>query len=155
MEHLTAGPQNMLLNIARALKPGGVLILTTPNSNSLTTLQRVLAFNQPFSYAPFRKQPHQRLPGPEHIKEYSVNEIDSAFLHAGFNMINVTTISPYGHLSIGMDMLHFLVERLGERFNIGRRGEVHLIAAESPQSNQQARARYRAFKPLYDFTEIV
>lgn len=80
-EHLWAGPQNFFLNVGRALKLGGVFVVTTPNSNSLTTLQRVLDGKNPFSYSPFRLNhggDDEPTPRPEHVKEYSVTELDGA-----------------------------------------------------------------------------
>ena len=42
VEHLAKGPQHFFQNAARALKPGGLLIVTTPNSNSFSVLARWL-----------------------------------------------------------------------------------------------------------------
>ena len=157
VEHLWAGPQNMFLNIARSLKLGGHLVVTTPNSNSFTTLQRVIDGTNPFSYSPFRLN-YKGVPAPEHVKEYSVEELDGALKHSGFSVAIGSSMSPYHHPR-GERLTHEMLAGLQRPLKdhaATRRGEVHFVVGAKVGCGTASKVPcYAAWKPLYDFERIV
>lgn len=157
VEHLWAGPQNMFLNVARSLRLGGRLVVTTPNSNSFTTLQRVIDGVNPFSYSPFRLN-SKGVPAPEHVKEYSVAELDGAFEHSGFAVTVGSTMNPYGHKRRA-ELTHKLVASLQSKKASGaamRGGEVHYVVGTKVGCGTAGKAAcYAAWQPLYDYESTV
>lgn len=149
LEHLTSGPMAFLLNSFRALRQGGVLVLTTPNSSSSRAIMRILKGNNPFSYSPFRRL-SANVVGPEHIKEYSRAELHGALEHAGFSLQVKTTFSPYAHEDIPSGLKQLLVNDF--RIAADQLGEVHFIVAVK---NPSSAKKFKAFLPLYDFEEPV
>lgn len=67
------GVHHLLKEISRLLKPNGVLVLTTPNANSLTVLARWLSKEPPYNYAP-------------HPREYTKNEVLAVASAEGFKL---------------------------------------------------------------------
>jgi hypothetical protein len=72
----------VLSRINRALKPGGVLIPTTPNIASLFRRLRLLLGKQ-----------------PNHVREYTMEEVISLLIEAGFEVVKV-------HYSIVNDLTY-------------------------------------------------
>lgn len=149
LEHLTSGPMAFLLNSFRALRQGGVLVLTTPNSSSSRAIMRILKGNNPFSYSPFRRL-SPNVVGPEHIKEYSRTELYGALEHAGFSLQVSTTFSPYAHEDISPGLKQLLLNDF--HISADQLGEVHFVVAVK---NARAAKQFKAFLPLYDFEEAV
>jgi SAM-dependent methyltransferase len=78
LEHLTGDPLRAVLELKRVLKPGGVMVLTTPNA---ARLENVIAFIEgrnmydPYSgYGPYGR----------HNREYTRHELHQLMVHAGF-----------------------------------------------------------------------
>lgn len=88
LEHMASDPMHMLAGINRALKPGGLLVLTTPNSASWGALARVMIGQQPYSFSPF-----YGIRGlvNRHNREYTVREIEQLTVDAGFDVVQLTT----------------------------------------------------------------
>ncbi|MEO6725750.1 MAG: glycosyltransferase [Blastocatellia bacterium] len=80
IEHLTADPMHMLIELNRVLKWGGLLILTTPNISSAFSLGKSLAGNSPYVYGEY----NPKSPGDRHSREYAPSEIKLALNAAGF-----------------------------------------------------------------------
>lgn len=85
IEHLASDPMHMLSEINRILKPGGYLVLTTPNIGSLRALSAILQGYHP-GFFPAYIRP--AAPGEEtdarHNREYTPREIRRLLLDAGF-----------------------------------------------------------------------
>ncbi len=92
LEHLTADPMHMMSEIARILKPGGHLLLTTPNVASYRAIHAILNGYHP-SFFPAYILP--RKPGEEaearHNREYTAKEVHLLFWEAGFEITHLET----------------------------------------------------------------
>jgi len=80
LEHLLEDPLFPLREIQRVLKPGGTMILTTPNASRLENAARLLAAENiydPYSgYGPYGR----------HNREYTLKELKLLLEHAGFQV---------------------------------------------------------------------
>lgn len=93
LEHLTKDPMGMMSEIHRILKPGGILLLTTPNAASLHTIFSVLKGNHPAFYNRYPRPPE---PSPEarlarHVREYTPAEIARLLGDSGFIVTRMET----------------------------------------------------------------
>jgi SAM-dependent methyltransferase len=77
-----SGARFLLSEIHRVLKPGGQLLLTTPNACSMATL---------FKWV--KRQPP--LFDPAHVREYTVAEIDTMLISAGFRREDLVTLNSW------------------------------------------------------------
>ena len=76
VEHLTEDPMHMMAEINRILKPGGHLVLTTPNIGSLRAIAAILAGYHPgFFPAYIRPRAEGEEPEARHNREYTPREI--------------------------------------------------------------------------------
>jgi SAM-dependent methyltransferase len=83
---------HMLAEINRILKPGGHLVLTTPNIGSLRALSAVLLGYHP-GFFPAYIRPRRRDEKPEarHNREYTPREISQLLSNAGFTVARLDT----------------------------------------------------------------
>lgn len=92
LEHLTADPMHMMAEIHRILKPGGHLVLTTPNIGSLRAIAALLAGYHPGFFPAYIKP---AAAGSEtdarHNREYTAREIYLLFHDSGFDMVRLET----------------------------------------------------------------
>jgi glycosyltransferase involved in cell wall biosynthesis/SAM-dependent methyltransferase len=92
VEHLTEDPMHMMAEINRILRPGGHLVLTTPNIGSLRAIAAVLAGYHPgFFPAYIRPRVQGEEPEARHNREYTAREIVLLFHYAGFEMTLLET----------------------------------------------------------------
>ncbi len=88
IEHLKYDPAHMLREINRVLKPGGRLILTTPNITSVMALHRLLSGLHPQVWSVYTGTD-----GDRHNREYTPGEIRRLLQWAGFGDVNIQTFS--------------------------------------------------------------
>jgi glycosyltransferase involved in cell wall biosynthesis/SAM-dependent methyltransferase len=92
LEHLPGDPMHMMSEINRILKPGGHLLITTPNIASLRALGAILQGYHP-SFFPAYIRPRRAGEDAEarHNREYVPNELALLFHDAGFEIIKLET----------------------------------------------------------------
>jgi glycosyltransferase involved in cell wall biosynthesis/predicted SAM-dependent methyltransferase len=92
VEHLTEDPMYMMSEINRILRPGGHLVLTTPNIGSLRAIAAILSGYHPgFFPAYIRPRVEGEEPEARHNREYTAREIVHLFHYAGFDVTLLET----------------------------------------------------------------
>ena len=92
VEHLTEDPMHMMAEVNRILRPGGHLVLTTPNIGSMRAIAAILAGYHPgFFPAYIRPRVEGEEPEARHNREYTAREIVLLFHYAGFEMTLLET----------------------------------------------------------------
>lgn len=85
LEHLASDPMHMMLEINRILKPGGALVLTTPNLASLRSLAGILQGFNPQLFSSFIR-PRDGVVDARHAREYTVYELRRLLEDSGFEV---------------------------------------------------------------------
>jgi ubiquinone/menaquinone biosynthesis C-methylase UbiE len=80
IEHMELDPMFMIAEINRVLKPGGMLILTTPNITSSWAIWKILRGFDPYFYMQYRHKPALY----RHNYEYSPFSLTSVLKAGGF-----------------------------------------------------------------------
>lgn len=80
--HYFTGLMSFFLEANRVLKPGGLLIITTPNSSSFDTIFRTIQGKSNFMYWP-------------HVRELAPMELCYFLNQTGFQVNSIETFSPY------------------------------------------------------------
>jgi glycosyltransferase involved in cell wall biosynthesis/SAM-dependent methyltransferase len=92
VEHLTEDPMHMMAEINRILRPGGHLVLTTPNIASLRAIAAILSGYHPgFFPAYIRPRVEGEEPEARHNREYTAREIALLFDYAGLEITLLET----------------------------------------------------------------
>lgn len=81
LEHMEVDPMFMMSEINRVLRPGGTLILTTPNITSSRNISKMLRCIDPYFYMQYRHKPALY----RHNYEYSVYSLMHVLKGAGFD----------------------------------------------------------------------
>ena len=116
-----SGTSNLMAAMFSALKPGGLLFLTTPNAASLNVLHKVLHQQPPMVYRP-------------HVREYGPHELAKLVKEAGFTGITVTSHDVWDNdcMTIGeAKRLRDMITSLGYRTDC--RGEDLFLTAYKPK----------------------
>jgi SAM-dependent methyltransferase len=92
IEHLFADPMHMMSEINRVLKPGGHLLITTPNLGSLRAISAILQGYHP-SFFPAYIRPRQEGEETEarHNREYVPMEVERLLIDSGFEVVRLET----------------------------------------------------------------
>jgi SAM-dependent methyltransferase len=92
LEHLAEDPMFMMAEINRILKPGGHLVLTTPNISSLRAISAVMFGHSPGFFPAYIRPPAD---GQEaearHNREYTPREIIHLLADSGFEVALIET----------------------------------------------------------------
>lgn len=92
VEHLTEDPMHMMAEINRILRPGGHLVLTTPNIGSLRAIAAILSGYHPgFFPAYIRPRVEGEEPEARHNREYTAREVALLLHYAGFELTLLET----------------------------------------------------------------
>lgn len=91
IEHLHVTPVPVLRFLASGLRPGGQLILQTPNATALPKRLRMLAGRNP--YDPIR----ENLENPGHFHEFTVGELLDAVEGSGLEVSRWLTANYFNH----------------------------------------------------------
>ncbi len=89
LEHLKLSPVPVLEQLATLIRPGGRLVLTTPNVARLSHLEALAAgdnFLEPFPELPLTADATDFI---EHVREYSIREVIEAVEAGGFGVDQV------------------------------------------------------------------
>jgi glycosyltransferase involved in cell wall biosynthesis/SAM-dependent methyltransferase len=90
LEHLTADPLHMMAEINRILKPGGHLVLTTPNLASLRALAGILQGFHPQLFSAYIR-PRNGVVDARHAREYTPVELRKLLEDSGFEVTLLDT----------------------------------------------------------------
>ncbi len=91
LEHLAADPMHMMSEINRILKPGGHLVLTTPNAASLRALDAILNLHHPGFFQAYIRPVPDGEPEARHNREYAPPEISLLLEDSGFEIALLET----------------------------------------------------------------
>ncbi len=99
IEHLARDPMSFLWEASRVLRPGGWLLITTPNCASYRSIERILLRHEnPQVYSRYNSRD---LDDPPHVREYTVMELEWALEAAGFVVRGMETTREPGALAAG------------------------------------------------------
>ena len=88
LEHLHTDPMGLIAEINRVLKPGGHLVLTTPNVVCTHALEFAMRGESPYVYGKFERG---GAPTDRHNREYTANEVEHLAQYGGFAVVSLKT----------------------------------------------------------------
>jgi glycosyltransferase involved in cell wall biosynthesis/SAM-dependent methyltransferase len=92
IEHLFEDPMHMMSEINRILKPGGYLVMTTPNIGSLRAVSGILlGYHPAFFPAYIRPRKEGEEADARHNREYVPMEIQHLLTDSGFELVRLET----------------------------------------------------------------
>lgn len=103
----------------RVLKPGGTLVLTTPNLCSLVSIARSLSFENPFIYY-------------NHVKEYTPHDIKVEFSNIGFELLEFDTFFSYFYLYLDDRLQQIEKVFSNQEFSRENRGDTSFFIFQKP-----------------------
>ncbi|MEI9813201.1 MAG: glycosyltransferase [Acidobacteriota bacterium] len=91
VEHLPTDPMHMMGEINRILRPGGHLVMTTPNVASLRAVAGILQGFHPMLFPAYIRPNPGGDPDPRHAREYTPHELQMLFHDSGFEVTHIET----------------------------------------------------------------
>jgi glycosyltransferase involved in cell wall biosynthesis/SAM-dependent methyltransferase len=91
IEHLTEDPMHLMSEINRVLKPGGHLVLTTPNISSLRGIAAILVGYHPGVFSAYIRPRAEGEVEARHNREYAPQEIRLLMENSGFTITLLET----------------------------------------------------------------
>jgi glycosyltransferase involved in cell wall biosynthesis/SAM-dependent methyltransferase len=91
IEHLTEDPMHLMSEINRIVKPGGHLVLTTPNIGSLRGIAAILEGYHPGIFTAYIRPRAEGEVEARHNREYTPKEIERLLLNSGFTVTLLET----------------------------------------------------------------
>ncbi|MCC7341002.1 MAG: glycosyltransferase [Bryobacterales bacterium] len=110
-EHLGYDPMHCLLEIHRILKPGGHLLLSTPNACSLRAIAAILGQYHPGFFPAFMRPTAAGEIDPRHHREYAPREIEMALTEAGFTVEQLRTAPYWSAPEPQLEWVRYLLDR--------------------------------------------
>ncbi|MEZ5396680.1 MAG: methyltransferase domain-containing protein [Bryobacterales bacterium] len=95
LEHLAEDPMHLMSEVNLILRPGGTLVLSTPNICALRAVAAVLLGGHPGLYTQYTARKGGNAIEPRHAREYTPSEMEQLFEAAGFQTHDLQT-GPYG-----------------------------------------------------------
>jgi glycosyltransferase involved in cell wall biosynthesis len=91
IEHLVADPMHLMCEVNRILKPGGHLVLTTPNVAGLRGISAILQGYHPGFFQAYIRPPEEGEAEARHNREYTPREIRMLLENSGFEVARMET----------------------------------------------------------------
>jgi len=91
IEHLTEDPMHLMSEINRIVKPGGHLVLTTPNIGSLRGIAAILEGYHPGIFTAYIRPRAGGEVEARHNREYTPKEVERLLLNSGFTITRLET----------------------------------------------------------------
>ena len=91
LEHLAEDPMRMAAEINRILRPGGRLVLSTPNICALRSVAAILRGRHPGVCSQYTARKGGNEAEPRHAREYTPGEVGKLFAAAGFAVERLET----------------------------------------------------------------
>jgi glycosyltransferase involved in cell wall biosynthesis/SAM-dependent methyltransferase len=91
IEHLASDPMHMMCEINRILKPGGTLVLTTPNIASARAVSAILQGFHPMLFPAYLRPNPEGETETRHNREYSPHEVKDLLENSGFEVTALET----------------------------------------------------------------
>lgn len=113
IEHLYTAPETVLDHLGTLLKPGGFIIIQTPNAASLIKRLRLL-----FGENPYELIRRDRL-NPGHFREYSKSEIQDIAQESGFSIEDIRMTDYFPTATVAEKICQFVSKILPSTFKIG------------------------------------
>ena len=117
IEHLFHDPMHLMSEVNRILKPGGHLVLTTPNLAALRGISAILQGYHPGFFHGYIKPAAEGDTDARHNREYTPCEIQKLLENSGFTVVRLET-GPFRDLPAPE---HAWVIHLLERYNFDTR----------------------------------
>ncbi len=108
IEHLTENPVHALAEIHRVLKPGGALVLSTPNASRADSIANFLAGRN--IYDPYHLG--APLKGSRHSREYTFSELKELLEGCGYSIDRIADIDIYATASRNRRAFRWLMNNM-------------------------------------------